>query len=98
MPGPRKGLCALLAVALLAAPVLSGCGQDEPTAAYALAHSGVLGGMLDSLKREDDEAELKELAERAPQSPEERQEAREQAEQAEVEVSPSPSPEPEGEG
>jgi hypothetical protein len=81
----RQGLCAVLLLALIAAPALSGCGGSEPTVASAVAHSGLLGGLVDGLKREDDEAEAKEIREAAPQTREEREEAHEQAERATIE-------------
>jgi hypothetical protein len=87
---PRKGLCALVALALFVAPVLAGCGGTEPTAASAIAHSGILGGVLDGLKQEDDEAEVKELRETEPQTREEREDAHEQAEAAAIAAAQEP--------
>jgi NAD(P)H-dependent flavin oxidoreductase YrpB (nitropropane dioxygenase family) len=85
----RKGPWALAVLALLCAPVLSGCGggeATEPSVASAVAHSGILGGLVDGLKREDDEAEAKEERETAPQTREEREEANEQSEVATVQA------------
>ena len=89
-----RGLCALLIIALFAAPLLSGCGgSEEPTAAAAVAQSGVFGGIADQLKREDDEAELREIRENAPQTRQEREEAHEQAERAEMQRAGAAEPE-----
>jgi hypothetical protein len=83
----RKGLCALLVLALFAAPALSGCASGEPSAEPVAAASGFMGGIVSQFKREDDEAELKEIREAAPQTKEEREEAHEQAKLAAVESS-----------
>jgi hypothetical protein len=81
----RKGRCAVLVLALLVAPVLSGCaGSSEPSAAPVAAARGFVGGVVSELKREDDETERKEMREAAPQTKEEREQAHEQAEQAAV--------------
>jgi hypothetical protein len=99
---PRSPRTALLAVlALLGALVLSGCGSDEPTAAVAIAKSGMLGPIGEQLKREDDDTEAAELRETQPESREEREEAHELAEEAEQqggETSATPSQLLEGEG
>jgi len=84
----RRRVCVLLALALLA-PVLSGCSNSEPTVASAIARSGMLGGLGEQLKREDDEAELQEIREHAPQTPEEHREARERQEGAAIEAAPA---------
>jgi hypothetical protein len=86
MPRSRKGACALAVLALACAPVLSGCAGGEAQPASAESQSGVLGGLIAQLKREDDENEVRELAEQAPVGKEEREEAEEQAEQLEVEA------------
>lgn len=83
----RKGLCAVLVLALFAAPVLSGCGSSESSATPVAAASGFLRGIVSELKREDDEAELKEIRETAPRTREEREEAHEQTERAALESS-----------
>jgi hypothetical protein len=74
----------LVLPAALAAMALAGCGSDEPTAAVAIAKSGLLGPIGEQLKREDDDNEAAELRETAPSSREEREEAHEQAEAAEL--------------
>ena len=51
-------------------------------AASAQAHGGIVGELAGTLKREDDEAEVREIREHEPQTREEREEAHEQAEQA----------------
>ena len=88
MPRPRPLLVLPLLLLALAAPVLSGCGEAEgDSAAVAIAKSGLLGGLGEQLKREDDEAEAAELRQRAEQTtPEERAEAREAAEQHALEA------------
>ena len=91
-PG-RRGICTALVLALLIAPALSGCGSGEPTAAVAIAKSGILGGLADELKREDDEAEVREIREHEPQTSEERQEAREQSEAAAIQSAQAAEPE-----
>jgi hypothetical protein len=78
----RKDLCGLLVLALLAAAALSGCGGSERSPTPVAAASGLVGGIVSGLKREDDETELKEIREAAPQSKEEREEARQQAAEA----------------
>jgi hypothetical protein len=93
-PSAAKSLCLLGLLAALVVPTLSGCGSsEEPTLAVAVAKSGVLGGLTDQLKHEDDEVEVAELREHEPHSTEERREAREAQEQAAIEA----APEPEGE-
>jgi hypothetical protein len=86
MPSSRRILCVPIVVALLAAVGLSGCGGsgEEQSLASAVAKSGVLGGLTDELKREDDESEARELQEHAPLTREEREEAHEQAEAAAI--------------
>ena len=86
MPASRRGACALAVLALVCAPLLSGCASGETQPASAQAHSGILGGFIAQLKREDDENEIRELAEHQPETKEEREEAHEQAEQQEVEA------------
>jgi hypothetical protein len=90
---PRKASSLLAVLALLAVPALSGCASNEPSLASAAAHSGMLGGIVDQLKEEDDAVDARESIEHAPQTREEVEEAREQAEQATLEA----APEPEGE-
>lgn len=85
MPRNRKSACALIVLALLCLAVLSGCAGGEAQPASAQAQGGVFGGLIERLKREDDEAELRELAEHEPLTREEREEAHEQLEQREVE-------------
>ena len=87
MPRNRRGTCALVVLTLLCAPALSGCAGAETQPATAESHSGgLIGGLVEQLKREDDESELKELAEHEF-TKEEREEAHEQLEQEEVEAS-----------
>jgi hypothetical protein len=84
---PRRRLAPALAVLALAGGALSGCGSgEEDSAAVALAKSGLLGGLGEQLKHEDDEAEVAELQANAPQTPQERMEAREAAEEATVQA------------
>jgi hypothetical protein len=56
----RKRLCAALVLGLFVAPSLSGCSLGGPGTAGAQA--GVLGELVEQLKREDDEAEGAEWA------------------------------------
>jgi hypothetical protein len=86
MPARRRGACALAVLALVCAPLLSGCASGETQPASAQAHSGILGGFIARLKREDDENEIRELAEHQPETKEEREEDHEQAEQQEIEA------------
>jgi hypothetical protein len=86
MHDPRKRLALGLVLALLVAPALSGCASSgEPTLASAVAKSGVVAGVVDSLKAADDEAEVQRLHEGEPQSSGEREEARDQHEQVAME-------------
>jgi hypothetical protein len=85
MRATRKSLCILTVLALGVAPALSGCAATETDTASAEGRSGLIGGFVEKLKREDDEAEVRELREHEPNS-EEREEAREKTEQAQVEV------------
>jgi hypothetical protein len=87
MFGLHGRLRLLLVLGLFVAPALSGCASSgEPTLASAVAHSGVVNGVVASLKADDDAAEVQRLREQAPQSPEEREEARDQHEQAAMEA------------
>lgn len=79
MSAVRNGLCALVIVVLVAIP-LAGCAGGEAGPISAQAGVGVVRGVIEGLKREDDEAELKELAEHEP-SAEEREQAKEHAEE-----------------
>jgi hypothetical protein len=82
-----RQLLPLLASALLGVGVLAGCGGgEEESVAAAIAHSGLLGGFGEQLKREDDEAEVAELRASEPRTPEERAEAREAAEEESAEA------------
>jgi hypothetical protein len=98
MPPSRRLLPGLVGL-LLAAGALAGCGtSEEESAAVALAKSGLLGGVGEQLKREDDEAEAAELRADAPQTHQERLEAREAAEAETteaVQASSAPAEEPE---
>lgn len=88
MRSPRRLLALPLVILLLAGALLSGCGEaGEESAAVAVAKSGLLGGLGEQLKREDDEAETAELREQAESTtPEERAEAREAAESSAMEA------------
>jgi hypothetical protein len=86
MPASRKGACALVVLALICTPVLSGCAGGETQPASAESHSGILDSFIAKLKREDDENEVRELADQAPITKEEREEAHEQAEEQEIEA------------
>jgi outer membrane murein-binding lipoprotein Lpp len=81
----RVGL--LLVLGLLIAPALSGCGgSGEPTLASAVSHSGVVEGVVDSLKADDDAAEVRRLRTEEPQSAQESEEAGDEREQAQMEA------------
>jgi hypothetical protein len=82
MSAVRNALCALAIVVLVAVP-LAGCAGGESGPISAQAGVGFVTGLIDGLKREDDEAELKELAEHEP-SKEEREAAHERAEDVPV--------------
>ena len=92
----RNNLCAVAVIAVLSAvaiPAFAGYAGIEDGPAPAWAHSGLVGGFVAHLKREDDERELKTLAENQP-SLGERQAAREHREETgEEEVRP-PEAEP----
>jgi len=90
----RKHVCILLALALLCAPALSGCAGAETEPAAAEAHHGIVSGIVEQLKQEDDETELKEMAEHEL-GKQEREEAHEQAEQQEIEVAQAEEPQAE---
>jgi hypothetical protein len=79
---PRRLFALPIVVLLLAVPVLSGCGEaSDESAAVGVAKSGLLGGIGERLKREDDQAEEAELRQQAEETtPAERAEAREEAE------------------
>lgn len=88
MPSLGKRVCLLFILGLFVTPALSGCASEgEPTLASAVAKTEVMGGVVDSLKAKDDEAETQRLREQAPQSSEEREEARDQHEQVAMEAS-----------
>jgi hypothetical protein len=84
MPQGRRSLCALVALAILAALVLSGCGGVESVASSTAPSGDTSGGVSEELEgglsREDSEAELKEIVDRET-TPEERQELREGVEE-----------------
>jgi hypothetical protein len=86
MPRARRGLGALLALALMSAPVLSGCGGSEPSAAPIAAARSVIDGVVGELKREDDEADRNEIRETSPHGQEDRELAREQNERTMLEA------------
>lgn len=71
-------------LAAVGLPALSGCGGAEGGPPSAQAGSGLIDGILQALKREDDAADVKELRKHEP-TKEEREEAREQVEQANLE-------------
>lgn len=88
MQFPRRLFALPIVLLLLAVPVLSGCGEaGEESAGVAVAKSGLLGGIGEQLKGEDDEAEEAELRQQAEETtPAERAEAKEAAEYAAVEA------------
>jgi hypothetical protein len=87
MSAVAKRFCLLLVLGLLVAPALSGCASSgEPTLASAVAHSGAVHIVVDSLKDREDAEEVQSLREAQPQSPQEREEARDEHEQAQMEA------------
>jgi hypothetical protein len=84
----RRVLPLALVAALLTAALLTGCGgSQEESAAVAIAKSGVLGALGETLKHDDDAAEVAELhAQAETTTPEERVEAREAAERSAMEA------------
>jgi hypothetical protein len=94
MPQGQKSLCAVVALALLVALVLSGCSGTESGPALSTAHGGVVAAVAGGLAREDDEAELKEIVEHETTS-EERQELREELEEREQAQGQEPEQQPE---
>ena len=80
MAGSRKALCIALALGVLVVPTLSGCAESG-TPGSAAAQAGVVGELVEELKKEDDEAESEELT----RLREFRQEEYEQAQEREVE-------------
>jgi hypothetical protein len=84
MPRGRSSLCAVVVLALLVVPVLSGCSSSESEAGVGVAgeHSGVISAVVGGLENGDDESELKEIVDRETTS-EERQQLREAAEAGE---------------
>lgn len=57
---PRKPLTIALALAALVIPALSGCSMGQP--GEARAQAGMVGELVEQLKREDDENEAHEWA------------------------------------
>jgi len=94
MPTPRRGAWAVVALALFVAPALSGCGTGQTAPASAGPHIWLVGGLVEQLKREDDETELKEIREHES-TREDREQAHERAEQEEVEAADAQA-QPEG--
>jgi hypothetical protein len=86
MPASRKGLGALVALALVCALALAGCAGGEARPVVAEARGGILGNVVAQLKREDDENETRELAEHEPVSKQEHEEAHEAEEEQEVQA------------
>jgi hypothetical protein len=80
-----KGVRALILLALICVPALSGCAGTETQPASAEAHGVVVGGLVEQLKEEGSAGEVKELAEQQL-GPEEREEAHEAIEQREEEA------------
>ena len=70
MGHPRRGLCGLLLLALLAAGALTGCAGGEDAAPDATAQPGVVGQVVAQLKKEDDEQEVREIHENEASSQE----------------------------
>ncbi len=92
MSGLRKRLCLVVLLCLFVAPTLSGCASSgEPTLASAVAHSGVVDGVVEGLKAADDEAENKRMQAEEPSSPQEREEVREGREQVAMEANQAAS-------
>jgi hypothetical protein len=84
MRRPSKQLCGLLLIGVLAVPVLSGCGNSEPTVAYAVVESGMAGSVFNGIKHELDVSSEHEEDERM--SRETYAEETEHVEQREIEV------------
>jgi hypothetical protein len=84
MRRPSKQLCGLLIIGVLAVPALSGCGDSEPTVAYAVVESGMAGHVFDGLKHKLDVADEHEENERMAH--ETYAEETEHVEQREIEV------------
>jgi hypothetical protein len=84
MRRPSKHLCGILIVAALVVPVLSGCGNSEPTVAYAVVESGMTGSVFNGVKHRLDVADEHEEEERMAH--ETYAEETEHVEQREIEV------------
>lgn len=82
MSAARNGVLALVIMVLVAVPLAGSAAEGGPISAQAGVR--LVGGFVEQLKQEDDEAEVKELAEHEPNR-EEREEAKEQAETAQLE-------------
>jgi hypothetical protein len=84
MPRGRSSLCAVVVLALLVVPVLSGCSSSESEAGVRAAgeHNGVISAVVGGLESGDSESELKEIVD-SETTGEERQELREEAEAGE---------------
>lgn len=79
--GNRRALCTALLLTALIAPALSGCGGIDDGPGAAAAQTGVVGEIVEQLKKEDDQAESEELATLR----EVRQEEHERSQEKEVE-------------
>jgi hypothetical protein len=85
MSAARKDICAMVLVVLIAVPLaVAAGGESGPLSAKAGV--GLVGGFVEQLKREDDEAERKELSEHEPDG-EEREQAKEHTERVRLEES-----------
>jgi hypothetical protein len=81
MRGTRKALCTALLLTALTVPTLSGCGGIDDGPGAAAAQTGVVGEIVEQLKREGDQAESEELTTLR----EVRQEEHERSQEEEVE-------------
>ncbi|HEX5225040.1 MAG TPA: hypothetical protein VFW29_07910 [Solirubrobacteraceae bacterium] len=84
MRSPSKQLCGLLILGAIAVPTLSGCGNSEPTVAYAVVESGMAGTVFNGVKHQLDVTEEHEENERMEH--ETYAEETEHVEQREIEV------------
>ena len=97
----RNSICTVVVIAIVSAvaiPAFAGYAGVEGGPTAAAAQTGIVGGVIAHLKREDDEVEVRQLAEQQPNLSE-REASRERREEAaDEEAAAAPPPQQEEEG